>query len=136
MKKVILFSALFVCGLVLFSCSKKANTPSAVVEKALKCIQEKDFEGYLDLVYFKDAQKDPAKLKEEKAQLLSLLESKMPQALDKNGGIKEYKITEETIEEDKAVVKYHLVWGNGEEKDDDMVLVKTEEGEWMLNSGK
>ena len=98
--------------------------------------QEKDYEGYLKLVYFKDAQKDPAKLEKTKANFLSLLESKMNQELDKNDGIKEYKITEETVEEDKAVVKYHLVWGNGEEKDDEMPLVKTEDGEWLLDSGK
>ena len=60
----------------------------------------------------------------------------MTKELDSKEGLKEWKINEEKIEENKAVVKYHIIYGNGEEKDDEMKLIKTESGEWMIDSGK
>ena len=47
-----------------------------------------------------------------------------------------YKLGTAEITEDKALVPYTLTYGNGETKEDKMKLVKTEDGKWMIDSGK
>lgn len=132
MKKLLFFAVLAVCGLMFVSCGKE--TPGKVQEKALKCIQQKDWDGYLALVKFKD-QEDPEKAEKVKNGFRQILESKMTDQLEKKEGIKDIKILEETIDGEQAKVKYSVEYGNGEvvEKDQDMVLV---DGKWMIDAGK
>jgi hypothetical protein len=60
----------------------------------------------------------------------------MDKEMDQKKGIKDYKVGEPTIEDNKAVVPYTLTYGNGDTKEDKMKLVKTEDGKWMIDSGK
>lgn len=132
MKKVLFFAVLAVCGLMFVSCAKQ--TPTATCEKALKCIQEKDWEGYMELVQFKDRE-DAEKAEKIKNGFREMLEKKMSEQLEKKEGIKDFKVVEETIEEEKATVKYQITWGNGDQTEDDMKMINVD-GKWKLDAGK
>jgi hypothetical protein len=116
--------------LTLCSCGS-SNTPEAVTTKAIKCIIDKDYDGYVDLMYFKKE-----KSSEDMKQIVALVKDKMDKEVDGKKGIKDYKVGTPTIEDNKAVVPYTLTYGNGDTKEDKMKLVKTEDGKWMIDSGK
>ena len=55
MKKLYSFAAVVLLVLVLTACGKhQPNTPEGVATAAMNCIIDKDYEGYVDLMYFKD----------------------------------------------------------------------------------
>ena len=116
--------------LALCSCGS-SNTPEEVTTKAIKCLIDKDYDGYVDMMYFKKE-----KSNEDMKQIVALVKDKMDKELEQKQGIKEYKVGTPTIEDDKAVVPYTLTYGNGETKEDNMKLVKTNDGKWMIDSGK
>ena len=60
MKKLFFSMFVAVVTLTLWSCGN-ANTPSAVAEKAVKCIQKADYEGYVDLMNLKKQTKGTMK---------------------------------------------------------------------------
>lgn len=130
MKKLLSFTAVCLFVVALCSCGS-ANTPEGVAEKALKCIINKDYQGYVDLMTFKKEMND-----EGKQQIAALVKDKMDKEMEKKEGIKDYKLGTAEITENKALVPYTLTYGNGETKEDKMKLVKTEEGKWMIDSGK
>jgi hypothetical protein len=116
--------------LTLCSCGS-SNTPEAVATKAIKCIIDKNYDGYVDLMYFKKE-----KSNDDMKQIVALVKDKMDKEMEKKQGIKDFKVETATIDGDKATVPYSLTYGNGETKDDTMKLIKTEKGEWMIDSGK
>ena len=132
MRKLFSFAAVAVFVLALFSCGG-AQTPEEVTTKAIKCIIDKDYKGYVDLMNFKEAKTD-----EQKKQYVALIQDKMDKEMAKKEGIKDFKVGTAEIneEEGKAVVPYTLTYGNGDTKDDKMKLIKTEDGAWMIDSGK
>jgi hypothetical protein len=130
MKKVMTFAAVCLFVLTLCSCGS-SNTPEAVATKAIKCIIDKNYDGYVDLMYFKKE-----KSNDDMKQIVALVKDKMDKEMEKKQGIKDFKVETATIDGDKATVPYSLTYGNGETKDDTMKLIKTEKGEWMIDSGK
>ena len=130
MKKLLTFATVCLFVMALCSCSSE-TTPEDVATKAVKCIIDKDYEGYINMMYFQKAKND-----EEKAQLAALIREKMDKEMEKKQGITDYEIGTATIEEKSAVVPYKLTYGDGEVKEDKMKLLKTEKGEWMIDSGK
>lgn len=130
MKKVMTFAAVCLFVLALCSCGS-SNTPEAVATKAIKCIIDKNYDGYVDLMYFKKE-----KSNDDMKQIVALVKDKMDKEMEKKQGIKDFKVETATIDGDKATVPYSLTYGNGETKDDTMKLIKTEKGEWMIDSGK
>jgi hypothetical protein len=130
MKKLLSLAAVCLFVVALCACGS-ANTPEGVTEKALKCMISKDYQGYVDLMHF---QKE--KSSEDMQQIVALVKDKMDKEIDKKEGIKDYKIGTPEVTDDKAVVPYTLTYGNGETKEDKMKLVKTEDGKWMIDSGK
>ena len=48
-----LYCSKLVVALTLWSCGP-ANTPSAVAEEACKCLQNEDYEGYVELMDLKE----------------------------------------------------------------------------------
>ncbi len=130
MKKFLTFAAVCLFVVALCACGS-SNTPEGVTEKALKCMVSKDYKGYVDLMHF---QKE--KSAEDMQQIVALIKDKMDKELEKKEGIKDYKIGTPEITDDKAVVPYTLTYGNGETKEDKMKLIKTEDGKWMIDSGK
>ena len=130
MKKVLTLATVCLFMLALCSCGS-SNTPEEVTTKAIKCLIDKDYDGYVDMMYFKKE-----KSNEDMKQIVALVKDKMDKELEQKQGIKEYKVGTPTIEDKKAVVPYTLTYGNGETKEDNMKLVKTDDGKWMIDSGK
>ena len=133
MKKLFFSMFVAVVTLTLWSCGN-ANTPSAVAEKAVKCIQKADYEGYVDLMNLKKTDEG----NNEKEQLVALLREKGTKAMEKKQGLKSYEVLSEEISEDgnKATVEMKIVYGNGEEKTDKVKLKKNDKGEWRIIWGK
>ena len=129
MKKLLSFAVVCLFAAVLCSCGG-ASTPEDVTTKAIKCVIDKDYQTYVDMMYFKKDKTD-----EEKQQLTALVQDKMDKEVEKKDGITDFKVGEPTIEEDKAVVSYTLTYGNGDTKDDKMKLIKIDD-KWMIDSGK
>ena len=71
MKKLLLFSVVGLLVLVLSACSSD-NTPEGVTTKAIQCIIDKDYQGYIDLMFFRKEQTD-----HDKQQLAALVQDKM-----------------------------------------------------------
>ena len=132
MKKMLSIAVVGLFVLALCACSG-GNTPEAVTTKAIKCIIDKDYEGYVDMMTFKKE-----KSADDMKQIVALVQDKMDKQMEKLQGVKDYKVGTAEISEDglKAVVPYTITYGNGEVKDDKMQLVKTEDGEWKIDSGK
>ena len=130
MKKVLTLATVCLFVLALCSCGA-SNTPEEVTTKAIKCLIDKDYDGYVDMMYFKKE-----KSNEDMKQIVALVKDKMDKELEQKQGIKDYKVGTPTIEDNKAVVPYTLTYGNGDTKEDNMKLVKTDDGKWMIDSGK
>ena len=130
MKKVLTYAAVCLFVLALCSCGS-SNTPEAVATKAIQCIIDKNYEGYVDLMYFKKE-----KSSDDMKQIVALVKDKMDKELDQKQGIKDFDVEPASIDGDKATVSYKMTYGNGETKEDTMKLIKTEKGEWMIDSGK
>lgn len=140
MKKLFLSMFVAVAALVLWSCGA-SNTPRGVAEKAVECLQNEDYDGYLDLVFLKgedDKDYDEAKMKEGKEQLAALLKEKGKKTMDKKGGIKSYEVVSEEISEDgnSAKVTMKTVYGDGSEDTSKMKLVKNSKGDWKISMNK
>lgn len=129
MKKMFSLAAVALFVLALCSCSG-AKTPEDVTRKAIECIVDKDYKGYVDMMNFKTE-----KSSEQMQQLVALIQDKMDKEMEKKQGISDFKVGTAEVNEDKAVVPYTITYGNGEVKEDKMKLVKTEEG-WKIDSGK
>lgn len=130
MKKLLLFSVVGLLVLVLSACSSD-NTPEGVTTKAIQCIIDKDYQGYIDLMFFRKEQTD-----HDKQQLAALVQDKMDKEMEKKQGIKDFHVGKADIVEDKAVVPYQVTFGNGGIKEDKMQLLKIEDETWMIDSGK
>lgn len=130
MKKLLSIAAVCLFVLTLCSCSG-ADTPEAVTTKAIQCIVDKDYQGYVDMMYFKKEKTD-----EEKQQLVALIQDKMNKEVEKKEGIKDFSVGTPSVEENTAIVPYTINYGNGDTKEEKMKLIKTEDGKWLIDSGK
>ncbi len=133
MKKVFSVLTLILALFVLTACN--SNTPDGVAEKGMKCMQQKDYAGFVDLVYFG---KDKHPTAEDKKNLEELIRTKAGEAYEKKEGIKSYEVVSEEMSEDgsKAAVKMKIVYNNGTEDDDKISLIKDQEGQWRIDIGK
>ena len=94
MKKLSILLGLIVIVLAMTSCS--SNTPKAVAEKSVKCLIDKDYEGYVDLLYLEDKDsQDAAKLESDKKELAALLKSKAEKEYEKDKGLTSYETLKE-----------------------------------------
>lgn len=128
-----------VMALVFIMTSCSSNTPKGVAEKSMKCLIEKDYNGYVDLIYTKDDPKEsPDEIKQQKETLASLLKDKAEKEYKKNKGITSFEIVNEETSEDgeKAKVKMKVTYGNGDVKDEEIELRKDKDGNWKLDMGK
>ena len=125
--------AVMAMTLMMFSCSGGGNTPTKVVEKSIKYIQEKNYEAYVDLIEFKEGSSQ-----EDKEQFVAFLGGKVDMTLEKKQGLASYEIISEEISEDgaSAVVVANITYGDGSSKEDKMKLIKNAEGEWKISMDK
>lgn len=135
MKKVLGLLSLIAVMFVMMSCGG-SNTPSGVAEKAFKCMKDKDYKGYADLINIKNTgERTEAEVRQE---LTGLLTEKVSKSIEKDGEIESYKVLSEEIAEDgnTAMVKMQVIYSKGKTEETDVKLVKTENGDWMLDMGK
>lgn len=138
MRKTILgIFAIIVMALATWSCGGGAtSSPSSVAEEAIKCLQEKDYEGYSKLIYLKE--KEGQTIEDQQKAIVALIADKMNKTLDKKDGIKSYEIVSEEIAEDgkSGKVKTIITYGNGDTDKQNLSVIKTDDGEWMIDAKK
>lgn len=130
--KFLINAALLAAIFTLISCGGGAssNSPADVTKAAITNLADENYSDVVKVYATKDG-KDLTE--EEQAKLMAFMPTAKAE-LDKNGGLKEVKIVEETIAEDgnNAVVKTQLVYGNGKEgKTDSTKLIKVN-GNWRI----
>lgn len=133
MKKLFISMFVAVVAFTLWSCGP-ANTPSAVAEEACKCVQNEDYEGYVELMDLKETKNQES----EKEQFVAMLREKGTKTMEKKQGIKSYNVESEEISEDgkSATVNMKVVYGDGSEDTSKIKLVKNDKGEWKISFGK
>ncbi len=138
MKRLNLILGTILIVLFISSCNS-GNTPTNIAEKSMKCLIDKDYDGYADLIYFsEDDIKDAENLKQAKEQLAILLKDKADKEYKKKNGITSYKTISEEIADDgnTANVKMKVIYGNGSNDETDIKLRKDKEGKWKIDLGK
>lgn len=139
MKKILSVTVLVMALAMLVACGG-GSTPSSVVEKSMKCLQEKDYEGYVDLLYIDVKEGEDPEV--QRNAVASMIASKADQTLAKKQGIKSYEILSEEVtpaEENKpetAVVKVKIEYGDASTKEETVKLKKDDAGDWKIDMGK
>ena len=130
MKKVLLGFTVIILAVVSVSCSK-SNSPKDVAEKFVQAMKSKNYEKAADCFYY-EGTKDEAKA--QRAQVVAFME-KAGQSMEKQDGIKSYKINSVEEDGDNAVVKGEITYGNGDVKEDE-ILTKKVDGNWYIDLDK
>lgn len=139
MKKILSVTVLVMALAMLVACGG-GSTPSSVVEKSMKCLQDKDYEGYVDLLYIDVKEGEDPEV--QRNAVASMIASKADQTLAKKQGIKSYDILSEEVtpaEENKpetAVVKVKIEYGDASTKEETVKLKKDDAGDWKIDMGK
>ena len=98
MKKVLTLATVCLFVLALCSCGS-TDTPEGVTTKAIKCLIDKDYDGYVDMMYFKKE-----KSNEDMKQIVALVKDKMDKELEQKQGIKDFKV-DRTLEREGTFVR-------------------------------
>ena len=137
MRKLLGFFAAF-AAVAFMSCSgaNGAATPTEVAEQSMKCIQNKDYKGYVDLMNFPETMKEQ-EVKTQKEMYVNMMENKMKESVEKAGGIKEFKAAgEENVTDTTATVKINVTYGNDSTAVQNVDCVKAKDGSWKLKNNK
>lgn len=136
MKKLMSFVIAVFAILAITACS--SNSPKDVAEKAMKCIVNQDYKGYVDLVYLQDENKSKEDVGKAKAQLVELLQNKGEKSIKENEGVESFEVTKEEISEDgnSATVDLNITYKNGKTDDTTVKLCKDKNGKWWIDLGK
>ncbi len=134
MKKLFGAIMMLACVLCFASCGG-ADTPTAVAEKSIQCLQDQDYKGYVDLLNVEAEEGEDLAANKENA--VALIQGKAAQFIEKRGGIKSYEVLSEEIAEDgnSAKVKMKVVYGDDKEDEQTVKLVKVDD-EWKVDLGK
>ena len=131
MKKVLLGFAVILLAVVAVSCSSKSNSPKDVAETFIQAMKSKNYEKAADCFYYEGTKDE---IKADRAQVVAFME-KAGQSMEKQGGIKSYKINSVEEDGDTAVVKGEITYGDGEVKEDE-ILTKKVDGKWYIDLDK
>lgn len=136
MKKLMSFVIAVFAILAITACS--SNSPKDVAEKAMKCIVNQDYKGYVDLIYLQDENKSKEDVDKAKAQLVELLQNKGEKSIKENEGVESFEVTKEEISEDgnSATVDLNIKYKNGKTDDTTVKLCKDKNGKWWIDLGK
>lgn len=130
MKKVLLGFAVIMLAVVAVSCSN-SNSPKGIAEKFVQAMKSKNYEKAADCYYYEGTKDE---IKADRAQMVAFME-KAGQSMEKQGGIKSYKINSVEEDGDTAVVKGEITYGDGEVKEDE-ILTKKVDGKWYIDLDK
>ena len=130
MKKVLLGFAVIMLAVIIVSCSK-SNSPKDVATSFIQAMKNKNYEKATDCFYYEGTKDE---IKADKAQVLAFME-KAGQSIEKDGGIKSYKINSVEEDGDTAIVKGEITYGNGDVKEDEIETKKVD-GKWYIDLSK
>lgn len=131
MKRFVYLALPFFVAVIFASCS--SNSPRSVAEKALDCAMKEDYRGYLDLVYFSDADK------EKKESYIRMIEEKAEKNQDQdNPKIESYKFVSEEIDEEEGCAKetFEVNYDNGSSREQSVDLIRADDGKWYIKMKK
>lgn len=134
MRKLISLLAIVITAALISSCS--SNSPKAVAEKAMKCIMDKDYKGYVNLVYFDESKEKPESIQRNKDATVAILGEKYDKLSEKKKGFKDYKVLSEEVKDSTAVVKMEISYGNGEKENNDVKMKMDKNGDWKIDNNK
>lgn len=136
MKKLMSFVIAVFAIFAITACS--SNSPKDVAEKAMKCIVNQDYKGYVDLIYLQDENKSKEDVDKAKAQLVELLQNKGEKSIKENEGVESFEVTKEEISEDgnSATVDLNITYKNGKTDATTVKLCKDKNGKWWIDLGK
>ena len=130
MKKLnVIFSLLVIATLsMMVSCGGGGKSPADVVKKMNNDMVKGDYDAVIDVLATEGEEID----EEGRTKLKSMLAMGKGE-LDKKEGIKEMEVVSEEVAEDgnTAKVTLKIVYGNGEEEEEDYTLLK-EDGAWKV----
>jgi len=130
MKKVLLGFAVIMFAVIAVSCSK-SNSPKDIAETFVQAMKNKNYEKAADCFYYEGTKDE---IKADRAQVVAFME-KAGQSMEKQGGIKSYKINSVEEDGDSAVVKGEITYGNGEVNDDEIKTIKVDD-KWYVDLDK
>ena len=133
MKKVsviLVLLAMTIC-LSLVSCGG-GSTPASMEKNLWTYVQKGDYEKAIK--YWADISVD-GETKEQMKSMAAMFAGKMKESMEEKGGLKEFKIVNETISADgeTATVDVALTYGDGSTEEQSNKYVKVD-GKWMKNS--
>lgn len=136
MRKLLISAFAFVAVCIMTACggSVEQSGPRSVAEKSVECLKNKDFKGYVDLMYFPTEGKKAEEIEQTKAMYVSMLQNKYQEATKKDGDIKGYEFVSEEVKDSVATVKMVVSYENKTDTTD--VKLKNKEGKWFLDAGK
>lgn len=133
MKKLLFAIVALVASFTLSSCG--GSSPSDVASKSIDLLMDKDYEGYVDQLYFNSD--DAEAVKKAKKLYVGLLEAADAKAEKEKTEIKSYELVSEKISEDgkTAKVKFEVTYEDGDKEEQTVDLINVD-GEWKVDSGK
>jgi len=136
MKKTIIACMACIAAVLLFSCSglSKKDSPKYVVEKYSQALIKQDWKAAFDLVYFKGT---PEEAEKTRQQWIGLCEEKAKN-MPNDKIVTAVEVTDEQINEEAgtAVVTANITYGNGNTKEEKTDLIRTDDGQWLLDMKK
>ena len=123
-----------IIALVAVNCGGSAGTTPAGIEKSIYSqFQKGNYEKGMELYFNNMAGAET----EKQDEMIKALAEKAKQSFEAKGGIKDFEVIEETIDEsgEKAVVVSKITYGDGTEKQETNKYVKVD-GQWKIASMK
>lgn len=135
MKKLVYYSLMAIAAVLFMVSCSSTSTPSGAMKKYLSAVKSGDYEEFVEGINFSKV--DPQKLDETREGFTAMMKEKGAEDLEKKGGLKDFEILSEEINEDgnSAVVAYKQIYGNGEEEESKQKMVKVD-GKWLMDIGK
>ncbi len=137
MRKLLISAFAIVAACIMAGCgagSVDENSPRGIAEKSVECLKNKDFKGYVDLMYFPTDGKKAEEIEQTKTMYVSMLQNKYQEATKTQGNIKTYEFVSEEVKDTMATVKMAIAYENKNDTTD--IKLKNKEGKWYLDAGK
>lgn len=125
MKKLFGLMAIAIVAFAFSACGSKNDSPEAVVDGYLKCMQKMNYDGFKDVVYFET--------EEEQEQVIQAFKEKAAnEEFRQYMKIDSYEIGEVEMAEDGQSARVNYVIKKGEEKQDGKQKVILVDGKWYV----
>jgi hypothetical protein len=133
MRKALFLLSCFVAAVFLQGCGSP-DSPRDVAEKSLGYLKDKQFDKYVDLLYFEEEiSGDKDLLKEKKESMQELMQNKYNMSVQERGAIKEFKFLNEEVQDSTAVVKMEVSFSSGKVDTQKVRLKKLPNGNWKVD---